>query len=154
VTQGPRLEEATSDDLPEILEVESGAYVDPWPLESFQGELGNAWSTLLVARDRDGGLVGHMVYWHVADELQLQNIGVHPKARRRGVGRSLVDHLIADARRLRAKTIHMEVRASNAPAIALYRSLGFREAGRRAAYYRVGQEDALLMSLSLGQGST
>ena len=73
MTQGPRLEEATSDDLPEILEIECGAYVDPWPLESFQAELGNAWSTLLVARDRDGGVVGHMVYWHVADEVQLQN---------------------------------------------------------------------------------
>ena len=148
-----RFEVASPEDLPGVLAVEGGAYIDPWPEEAFLGEVDNTCSTLLVAKDADGAIVGHMVYWELPGEVQLQNIGVHPDARRRGIGRKLMTYLIDEARRAKAEMIHMEVRTSNVPAITLYRSLGFDEMGVRKGYYRVGSEDALLMSLSLNQGS-
>ena len=147
-----RFEVATEEDLPEVLGVEAGAYIAPWPEEAFRAELDNPCSTLLVAKSEGESIVGHMVYWHVAGEMQLQNIGVHPTARRRGIGRLLMGHLINEARKADADVIHMEVRASNVPAITLYRALGFQETGVRKAYYRVGQEDAILMCLTLDQG--
>ena len=151
MTQGLRIEAATPDDLPRILEVEEGAYADPWPLESFQAELDHTWSTVLVGRSPDGTIVGHMVYWHAADEVQLQNIAVHREARGLGWGRALMNHLIGVAQGVGARVILIEVRRSNAPAIALYRSLDFQDAGVRRGYYRLGQEDALLLTRSLGE---
>jgi len=70
------------------------------------------------------------------------NIAVADSHRRRGIARLLVQELIA---RLDATMLTLEVRASNAPAIALYESLGFTQVGLRKNYYRKPKEDALIL---------
>jgi ribosomal-protein-alanine N-acetyltransferase len=77
-----------------------------------------------------------------ADEVEILLVAVVPHARRRGVGRALVEALLADAGARRA---HLEVRASNRAAIALYERTGFVAAGVRKRYYADG-EDALVMA--------
>lgn len=110
-------------------------------------ELGRAWAHLRVARDEEGQVVGYLLYWHVVDELHLLNVAVAARARRRGVGRELVRALIAYGSAHGATRVLLEVRASNAPAIALYEAFGFERFHLRRGYYADG-EDAIEMSLS------
>jgi [ribosomal protein S18]-alanine N-acetyltransferase len=113
---------------------------------SLREELVRPWSRVRAARDEAGALLGYLLSWHVVDELHLLNVAVAIEARRRGVGRALMDDLFAYAREQGVVRILLEVRASNAPAVALYESLGFERFNVRARYYADG-EDAVEMSL-------
>jgi ribosomal-protein-alanine N-acetyltransferase len=86
--------------------------------------------------------------WHVADELHVLNLGTHPDSRRRGLGRALMNELLTYARAHGVRRLLLEVRRSNRPAIALYRSLSFATVGVRVRYYR-DDEDAVEMALTL-----
>jgi ribosomal-protein-alanine N-acetyltransferase len=105
------------------------------------------WSLVWVARD-SGEPVAYLIAWHVADELHLLMIATHPGSRRRGVGRELVSRLIDFAFDKNVMHIFLEVRRSNAAAIALYRAFGFYLLSIRKGYYADG-EDALEMALAL-----
>jgi [ribosomal protein S18]-alanine N-acetyltransferase len=83
-------------------------------------------------------------------EAELENIVVAPGLQHRGVGRALLASLIRELLIRHVTEVTLEVRTSNQPAIALYRSLDFRESGRRTCYYVDPVEDALLMTLPLG----
>jgi ribosomal-protein-alanine N-acetyltransferase len=110
-------------------------------------ELARPWAHVRVARA--GGLVvGAAVAWVVADELHILDVATDPLHRRAGVGRALVRDLIALARTHRAVHLYLEVRRSNAAAIALYRDAGFAPVGVRARYY-ADDEDAVEMALEL-----
>ncbi len=108
-------------------------------------ELARDHAVLLVAREREGGTpVAFVLAWHVADELELLDLGTAPAFRRRGVGRALLAALLAQARSRRASAVYLEVRPSNAAALSLYRAAGFTDLARRPRYYPDG-EDALLL---------
>ncbi len=87
----------------------------------------------------------------VLDEATLFNIAVDPDFQRRGLGRMLLEHLIDELEKRGVVTLWLEVRASNAAAIALYESLGFNEATIRRNYYPTaqGHEDAIIMALPI-----
>jgi ribosomal-protein-alanine N-acetyltransferase len=97
-----------------------------------------------VARTEHGA-VAYLLALEVADEIELLQLVVDPRLRRRGVGRLLVDELLAFGRTRGARAVHLEVRASNGPAQALYEGAGFALEGRRRSYYADG-DDALLLS--------
>jgi ribosomal-protein-alanine N-acetyltransferase len=84
----------------------------------------------------------------VADEVHILDVAVHPGHRRRGVGRLLLQHILAEARQNGVRSASLEVRVSNQPAIALYQALGFQQVAIRRQYYENG-EDAFLMVCSL-----
>jgi ribosomal-protein-alanine N-acetyltransferase len=84
-----------------------------------------------------------------AQELHINNIGVHETARRRGIGSALMQAAVAAAVRLGARAAILEVRAGNVAAQSLYRRYGFEVAGRRRQYYREPPEDAFLMRAML-----
>lgn len=115
---------------------------------SLREEWTRSWSRLRAARDPSGALVGFALSWHIEDEVQLLNIVVSPNARRKGIGRALMDDLLAHARSTAAARVLLEVRASNAPAIALYEGLGFKSFNVRKAYYADG-EAAVEYSLTI-----
>jgi ribosomal-protein-alanine N-acetyltransferase len=100
-----------------------------------------------VAREADGEAVGFVVTWFVVDEVHVLNLATHPDRRRRGIARSLMEETVAFARRRCATRMLLEVRRSNRPALALYRSLGFFATNLRARYYADG-EDAIEMALA------
>ncbi|WP_254968781.1 GNAT family N-acetyltransferase [Cyanobium sp. CH-040] len=87
--------------------------------------------------------------WLVLDELHITLVAVDPGARRRGLGRLVLQSLLAAAAGRGADRATLEVASGNTAALALYRSLGFHEAGRRPGYYRNG-DDALIHWLRLG----
>ena len=74
-----------------------------------------------------------VVSWHVADELHVLNVATREDRRRRGLGRALMDHVVAYAREHALKHVLLEVRRSNAPAIALYRDRRLLRDGRPGA---------------------
>jgi [ribosomal protein S18]-alanine N-acetyltransferase len=115
---------------------------------SLREELVRPWSRLRAARDEAGALLGYMLFWHVVDELHLLNVAVVISSRRRGIGRALMGDLLAYARQHAVVRILLEVRASNAPALALYESLGFVRFNVRDGYYADG-EAAIEMALAL-----
>jgi ribosomal-protein-alanine N-acetyltransferase len=137
-------------DLDEVDAIERHSFKTPWPPQVFLDELARDWARVDVARDGAGGrVVGFCNYWLVKDEVHLLAIATHPDRRRAGVGRTLMDHLLALARERASRLVTLEVRRSNQPAIALYERYGFAPVGVRRAYYAEDSEDALVMTLEL-----
>lgn len=97
-----------------------------------------------AARDSGSGLVGFLVARHTAQEWELENIVVAPTARRKGIGRQLVDALLATSRETNSESLFLEVRESNAVARKLYKRAGFQQISRRKSYYADPPEDAIL----------
>jgi ribosomal-protein-alanine N-acetyltransferase len=145
----------TEADLPRIMEIEASGFQHPWSEQLLRNELANAWSHLLAAVEgppgQAGRIVGYIVFWLVHDEVHVLNVGTAPEARRRGVGRALMDQAVAAGRGRGARLSTLEVRRSNQAAIALYRSLGYRQVGVRPNYYAEEREDAIVMTLELDQ---
>jgi len=94
---------------------------------------------------------GLLLARRVLDELNVLLVAVAPARRRRGGGAALVRAALERARTEALAVVHLEVRASNDSALALYRRHGFLAVGRRPRYYE-GREDAVLMSLALVEG--
>ena len=94
------------------------------------------------------GLRGFLVARKVAAEWELENIVVAPAARRKGLGRQLIGALLTRAREAGSEAVFLEVRESNTAARSLYERAGFRQIGRRKAYYRDPPEDAILYRCS------
>jgi ribosomal-protein-alanine N-acetyltransferase len=129
-------------DLPQVVAIERRAFPAPWSLAMFVLELSKPAGHCLAAVH--GGTVGgYLVCSRYAEVWHLMNVAVAPEQRRRGIARALMDELLA---KLPPKAqITLEVRRSNAPAIAMYESLDFRAAGVRPRYYQDNGEDALIM---------
>jgi [ribosomal protein S18]-alanine N-acetyltransferase len=143
---GPPLEvrRLTYSDLPAVLAIERRSFPTPWSLAMFVLELSKPSGICLAAAAPDG-LVGYLVCSRYADVWHLMNVAVAPEHRRRGIATTLMRRLFEEAGEDARYTL--EVRTSNAEAIAMYRRFGFRPAGHRSRYYHDNGEDALIMWL-------
>ena len=139
-----RIEKMTADHVSAIAEIEKLCFSDPWSENSISSELDNKLSYWLVAMedDRVAGYVGSQT---VLGWTDMMNVAVHPDFRRRGIGEALVVQLEADLKTMDSQCLTLEVRESNAPAIALYEKLGFQQVGLRKNYYRNPKENALIL---------
>lgn len=137
----PIIERCRAEDCDAVRALATGAGLDVDPAR----ELGLEHARLFVAREEaQGAPIAFLLAWHVADEFELLDVATAETARRRGLGRALLAELVSEARSLAASAIYLEVRPSNAAALALYLGAGFSEVGRRPRYYPDG-EDALLL---------
>ncbi|PYR37506.1 MAG: ribosomal-protein-alanine N-acetyltransferase [Acidobacteria bacterium] len=109
-------------------------------------------SHILLAREDAGGVVGFCAFWHVLDELHVNNLAVAPRHRRTGVASALLTRVFGEAAQLGAKRVTLEVRRSNETAQRLYERFGFKVADVRVDYYSQPTEDALVLSLDLAAG--
>ncbi len=138
-------------DVPAVAEIEAMASPHPWSEELFRGEFAvPAGERHWIVAEHDGEVVGFAGMMHVGGEGHLMNVAVRPDHRRRGIARALCGSVFDDARRRGAEALTLEVRASNAAAIELYRSFGFAPVGARPGYYRNADgttEDALILWL-------
>lgn len=130
-------------DLPQVMAIERRAFTAPWSLAMFVLELSKPSGLCLAAVDEADKLLGYLISARYDTVWHLMNIAVDPARRRHGVGWALVATMIARAGSDAEYTL--EVRTSNAPAIALYERFGFRSAGTRPRYYRDNGEDAVIM---------
>ena len=130
--------------IAEIAALEKICFSDPWSEASISSELLNPLSLWLVALDGDR-VVGYVGSQSVLDGADMMNIAIDPAYRRRGVALELVERLEMALKEKGVICLALEVRASNAAAIALYEKLGFSVIGKRPNYYRHPKEDALIM---------
>ncbi len=138
----------TNEQLPQVAALEQVCFpADPWSEEVFRAALENPSAAVLLAQGEDGAVLGYAVLSLVLDEGNLDNIAVAPQARRQGVADALLNTLTGFGRDNLSRLM-LEVRASNAPAIALYEKHGFAAVGRRKNYYDAPKEDAVLMTLT------
>ncbi len=144
-----KIDAATRADLDAVLGLEMTAFADPWTREAFETALRERHARFRVARGADGRLIGYLIAWFVLDEGEIANLAVVPSARRRGIGRALLEGIIAEARAARVGRLFLEVRESNAAARALYAARGFQPVTRRPRYYRKPVEDAIVLRLDL-----
>lgn len=144
----------TEADLDEVVAIDVSAFHEPKEVreKSLREELARSWARLRVARGEGGRVLGYLLFWHVTDELHVINVAVAPSERRQGIGRALVAELLAYARANAVAKLLLEVRASNAAAIALYESAGFTRFNVRPKYYGDG-EDAVEMMLGVASGA-
>ena len=134
----------TADYVPQVAQLEQLCFSAPWSENAIAGELKNPLSCWLVAVDGEK-VCGYVGSQAVLSEADMMNIAVCPSCRRQGVARRLVEQLIAELKNAGNYQLTLEVRASNAPAIALYEQLGFQQVGRRPKYYTKPTEDALIL---------
>jgi ribosomal-protein-alanine N-acetyltransferase len=138
----------TAEHVPAVAALEAACFSDPWSERSIAGELDNPLARWLVAVE-DGTVLGYVGSQTVLDEADVMNVAVSPDARRRGVARALMIALLDALRETGVKSLTLEVRASNDPAIALYDTLGFTQVGLRPRYYRHPVEDALILRVEV-----
>ena len=138
-------------DLRQVLEIERCSFENPWTSALFLQELRIPFSRIVVVRPAGGAeepIAGYLCRWHVADEIHVLNVAVHPQYRRLRLGSVLLEEALREARAVGAEAVTLEVRRSNEPAQRLYLVFGFEEVGVRRNYYGRG-EDALIMRLDL-----
>ena len=134
----------TAADVAEVAALEAVCFSNPWSEASVASELDNPLSLWLVARDA-AGLLGYIGSQSVPDEADMMNLAVRPDARRQGVAQALLQALEAALRENGIRSLTLEVRAGNEPAIRLYTQAGFRQVGLRKNYYFHPKEDALIL---------
>jgi ribosomal-protein-alanine N-acetyltransferase len=131
-------------DLPQVIGIERRAFTAPWSLAMFVLELSKPSGLSLAAVEQDRSkLVGYLILSRYDTVWHLMNVAVDPLRRREGIARAMLEEMFERAGSDQPYTL--EVRTSNAPAIALYKRYGFRSAGTRPRYYRDTGEDAVIM---------
>lgn len=137
----------------DISALHSRLFAPLWDDAAIRALLEHPASTSLIAvAGSPKAVVGFVIGQLAADEAEILSLGVTPDWQKLGLGRMLVEGLARASRRGEAKRLFLEVADDNAAAIALYRSLGFVETGRRKRYYTridAAPADALTLALVL-----
>lgn len=145
---GYRLRPMTMEDIPQIVAIEKVSFPTPWSAYAFTCELcDNEFARyLVIVKDTyPWTVLGYGGMWLICDEAHITNIAVSPAFRGQGLGKLLMEGMIAEAKARGMKRMTLEVRVSNHTAQKLYRNLNFVSAGIRPGYYVDTNEDALIM---------
>lgn len=129
----------------QIAALERECFSMPWSETMLEDALYDSNACFIVAEDEEGNVIGYAGLHTVLDEGYIDNIAVEADARRHGVASALLDVFCRFAG-VNLAFLTLEVRKSNAPAIALYEKYGFEQAGLRKGYYQRPREDALILT--------
>lgn len=172
-----RIRPMTLDDIDQVVMMDRLSFPLPWSARTYQHEvLNNRASTMLVVEQvaaqpaappparrpawpfqllakrapvaDPSPLVAYAGFWHIADEVHISTIAVHPDWRGRKLGELLIWTIAREAIRRGAALVTLEVRVTNTVALNLYRKYGFEVVGVRRGYYRDNGEDAYLMTVT------
>ena len=143
------LRDMTEADLETVLRIERAVHAHPWTPGNFSDALRSKYECKVY--ESNEAILGYAVLMLAVDEAELLDIAIAAEHQRHGWGRKLLDEMMVLARRHDMRRVVLEVRASNAAAIGLYRNVGFENIGLRRDYYPAqnGREDAILMGLEL-----
>ena len=133
------------EDLARIEPLEKTLFgLSAWPMDTYQQELSDNPYSHYAVMEIEGEIVGYCGYMALYENADILTIGVSKKHQQHGYGRMMMDWMLHEAKQAGAKSMSLEVRKSNLPAITLYHRCGFSEVAIRPRYYQDG-EDALLM---------
>jgi len=127
--------------------IEQASFSDPWSLRDFRECVASDIVFLVAAAPE--GVAGYVIAQDAADEGEILNLAVASARLRGGIGRALVEQVLAALAERGARQVFLEVRESNGAARALYASLRFEEVGRRSSYYRRPVEDAIVLRAAI-----
>lgn len=131
-------------DISEIRAIDRKVYPTPWSEKMTMTQvLGPSRVHLVVEEDHQ--VIGHGGILVVDGEAHITTIAIDPVHQRRGLGDLLMERLFVEAEANDCHAMTLEVRASNAPAIALYEKHGMVSSGLRPRYYSDNDEDAIIM---------
>jgi ribosomal-protein-alanine N-acetyltransferase len=140
-------------DIKPIMDIEQESFSWPWKRVSFLGELTNkhAHSYMVKVNDSEHpeNVIAYIFFRQVKEELHILKIAVTPGWRSKGIASRLLNKCFTTGLKRGATSAFLEVRPSNASAMALYRKKGFRLIGRRPKYYTDTREDALVLMKNL-----
>lgn len=138
-------------DLQAVAELERKIFSNPWSRKSFSDALASSDNCYLTALQEDE-VVGYCGLWCSCECADLCNLAVSGGHRRQGLARELLRLGFEEVREKGVYRVLLEVRRSNASAIALYDGLGFEQIGVRRGYYSDPVEDGILMEKILPHG--
>lgn len=142
-----RIVPMNEDHLDELAALERICFSRPWSRRMLAEELENACAAFIVAEDpQNGQVLGYAGVLVMADEGYITNVAVYPEYRHRGIAKQIIEVFMNFARGNHLAFLTLEVRPTNTAAIALYKSFGFEEVGRRKNYYDLPKEDALILT--------
>jgi [ribosomal protein S18]-alanine N-acetyltransferase len=142
-------------DLDQVMAIAAGLKDAPhWPQSAYIAALHAGFSprriALVFADAQSDSVAGFAVAILLPPQAELESIGVRSHEQRKGIGSKLIGRLVHELRLAAVSELMLEVRASNLAGIAFYQALGWSQSGVRPRYYADPEEDAILMSLSLG----
>ena len=140
-----RIERLPREELTAVSRLEREIFTDPWSYEALLSSYDNPCSVFYRASDAEGNTVGYVVLYCMYEEAEILNVAVAPQARRNGIASALIGAAVEEGEKRGAAAFFLEVRASNEPAIALYKKFGFSPIGVRKRYYSAPVEDAIEM---------
>ena len=129
----------------QVAALERACFSMPWSETMLEDALYDERASFIVAEDTEGNVIGYAGLHVVLDEGYIDNIAVEEAARRHGVASALLD-VYCRFGAINLAFLTLEVRKSNAAAIALYEKFGFQQAGLRKGYYQNPREDAVIMT--------
>ncbi len=141
------LRRAVPSDLSALTAMHAASFSESWTGEALGALLDSPGAFAFIGIEMSSLAAGFVLARVAADEAEILTIAVRPNARRKGLGRALVKAAAAQAKKMGAQAMFLEVGETNAAARALYRSLGFAQAGRRKDYY--GHESGLVLTAKL-----
>lgn len=131
--------------LSQLKTIDRACLGDFWSLEAYQREIDSPNNCILGLTNEKQQLLGFGCLWAILEEAHITVLAVRPEYQGQGFGKAIVWGLLKKARDRQLEWATLEVRESNHIAIALYRSFDFEEIGRRAKYYEITGEDALIL---------
>ncbi|UCG81197.1 MAG: ribosomal protein S18-alanine N-acetyltransferase [Desulfobacterales bacterium] len=145
-------------DIDTLLDIETASFPAPWDRASFERELAEETSHCLVLKkghpEKPDRVIAYLCLRLHEAAMHITNLAVDRPYRRRGVASFLLGYCLRLAKRHSLKKVLLEVGASNHAAIALYRKMGFFEAGRHRGHYLETGEDALVMTKEMAGTDT
>lgn len=138
------IREMTLQDVPAVAEIEKACFSLPWSEQSLIDSVTRE-DTMFLVCEEEQNIVGYIGMYLSFDEGDITNVAVAPAYRKRGYGEAIVSKSIELAKEKQLEMILLEVRVSNAPAISLYKKMGFEEIGIRKNFYEHPVEDAMIM---------
>lgn len=133
------------EDLAELIKLDTECNPLPWSGEIYLKEMGKE-SAAIFGAFKDKLLIGFLVINTILEEAFIVNLGVTSSYRKLGIAKNLIEHYINCVNKDLIKSISLEVRENNTPAINLYKNFGFSELGRRPKYYSDTLEDAIILT--------
>lgn len=138
------------DDLEQVMEIENENFSVPWTETGFFTFLIREDTLFLVAQEKEE-ILGYCGVVMVQDEGDITNVAVKKSWQNQGVGKKLMEELVKPTEQEGVARLFLEVRASNEPALRLYRNMGFVQTGIRKNYYEEPREDGIVMMRERGE---
>lgn len=143
-----QIREILSQDIFTLAKLEAENFSDSWSKEALIDSFSQNYVHFYGAY-KGKKLVGYLIFSHIVDEVEIFRIAVARSCRREGIGQILLDAMLDFGKEKKVTRALLDVRQSNAPAIFLYKKIGFKEDGRRRNFYESPREDAILMSMNI-----